>query len=761
MRCFTLRGTGVPLILLAAGASAYASPPADSAYATDPQSSHVEDATSQGIGQVNMITCFMSSIRPDALVNQGNYIALVDKNQCDPSSRSSASNAGASTDATQAANYMTATVNSTRASNSDPMIAKVWVHDSEQDHQAIIYAHVSASAAPTTDNPYGQFRLDFCGKAVGVTTGSCKMQGYLQGASGGLSFYQTDSNGQGGTETVALQLTAAGTTSGSGSMQMSDGTNTSQFDFAYNSTLFRRSDGTQDQCFSRDASDPATGFSVWSYGLYDATTGARVERNSGFPIEYTNGGTTYRGYLSYWGLSLPPDAMASLTSGSTVAKVDYSNNSATRTNYTVVESAGKLMKFTRQTTTLKAIDQIRFNTWVGSDANSFYAGATPNTQYEVYWDDSSGSFKADGMMSCGQNGCQTQTFDAGSVQTVPLSYWTSMGGVNGWSQSLGGNLFINLQGVSNPVDSTSVTVVYRTQDLVYPSDLPANLYCVNNCPTAATLTAYFAQSSTAQSPYTDATFNNWNPTAAGNVVTYTGDANAVVLRDSAAAAVTFSDASAYSSHPQYQWGVMSGRLFANLSDAECSPGSGTYCDYKVDELPVYYQWQTGPNSSNQFAAVKDVSGNFVQFDAPLQVTWQVPSDAAFGTYAGKSIVLQYGGFGQLWGIPGSCVSSVTNEPVSCNTQNARYVPSFAIPMGANTVTAGQTTYLVKWLDREIRFASKDISVCTGNGLTLPASVPLPTAAVLKDTTDPNSDVYIGTEPVVTDAPRVIQGQVEY
>jgi hypothetical protein len=40
-------------------------------------------------------------------------------------------------------------------------------------------------------------------------------------------------------------------------------------------------------------------------------------------------------------------------------------------------------------------------------------------------------------------------------------------------------------------------------------------------------------------------------------------------------------------------------------------------------------------------------------------------------------------------------------------------------------------------------------------------VTLPTASVLKDTTDSSSDVYIGAKPVVTTAPRVIHGDVKY
>jgi len=68
---------------------------------------------------------------------------------------------------------------------------------------------------------------------------------------------------------------------------------------------------------------------------------------------------------------------------------------------------------------------------------------------------------------------------------------------------------------------------------------------------------------------------------------------------------------------------------------------------------------------------------------------------------------------------------------------------------------------VKWLDREIRFAQKSLSICTTAGLTVPANVTLPSAADLKNPTDSSSDVYIGVQPVVTTAPRVIHGDVKY
>ena len=138
--------------------------------------------------------------------------------------------------------------------------------------------------------------------------------------------------------------------------------------------------------------------------------------------------------------------------------------------------------------------------------------------------------------------------------------------------------------------------------------------------------------------------------------------------------------------------------------------------------------------------------------------------------AGTSLVLQYGGYGNLWGIPGSCFSSITNQPIDCSDPTARYVPQFVIPydpsaspqQGVVTTTVNNvaTTYLVKWLSREIRFAQKDPSVCAGEGLTT-SSTQLPTSAQLKNPSDPTSDVYLGVKPQVSGTPRVIQGDVKY
>jgi len=763
MSIHQFRASAVTLAIAAAlAAPAFAAPATSSAYRTDTQTSQVQDATSSSIGEVNMIACIMHALSADQLVNKGAYLALVDKNKCDSEKRSSTSNAGSTSDGAQAAaSYVTATVESTRASNNDPMISKVWLDLEEEGFHQTIYVHVAATAAPTASNAYGIFRLDFCGKAEGMS--GCPSRGYLEGTADGLNFYELDDGGDDG-ETTALRLASASSAGGSGRLVHDGQDGTSAFLFAYDSSYFRRADDNTDQCFTRDATDPDTGMSVWRYGLYDASSGARVDRNSGFPIDITSNGTVYHGYLGYFGLSVPFEAQSALHNGATVEKVDYSNkDTPTRTSYSVMQSDGKLTKYTRQTRSLHSMDQIRFTTFVGNDAANFFATAEPNQQYELYWDDARGTFVASAQFVCDQNGCQSN--DLPNVQDVNLSYWSARGGVQGYSQSLGGEVFVDLQGAGGTLDSSSVNVVFRSQDLVYPADLPAHLYCVQNCPTSASLNRFFTGGGQGGSPYDSVTFNQFQPAPLSSVVAYTTDAASVTLRDSTDAPVTFADREALESQPMFGNGVRSGRLFTNLADAECSEGSGTYCDYKVNDAEVYYQWETGANTWNQFAAVKDSSGAFVTFDPPLQLSYTVPAGARYGQYANKSLVLQYNGFGDLQGIPGTCVSPINNATVNCNTQGARYVPAFAIPYdetaGQVSSLDGQTHYLVKWLDREIRFAQKPLSSCSSAGLTLPSNVVLPTASNLKDPSDSASDVYIGAKPTVTSAPRVIHGDVKY
>ena len=145
---------GVPLLSNAA-------PVASSPYYTDPQSEYVQDATSDRIGTVNMIMCLLGALRPDAMVNAGNYVALADKTKCQ-SNKAGASNSGNSSGAVQA-NYMREIVNATRESNSSPMRVRIWFENQEDALSMDIYIDLTVSEAPSAANAYGRFTMNYCG----------------------------------------------------------------------------------------------------------------------------------------------------------------------------------------------------------------------------------------------------------------------------------------------------------------------------------------------------------------------------------------------------------------------------------------------------------------------------------------------------------------------------------------------------------------------------------------------------------------------
>ena len=137
--------------------------------------------------------------------NSGPYLALVDINRCQAAKgQSSAASAGA-------ANYANAIVNVTRDSNSDPMVAKVWLSLTQQGSSTNVYAYLSATQSPATAPPYGAFRMDY----IGESGGSVGFNGYIDATTPGvINFLET---GQQSSNT-ALAMTASSTTSGSGTM---------------------------------------------------------------------------------------------------------------------------------------------------------------------------------------------------------------------------------------------------------------------------------------------------------------------------------------------------------------------------------------------------------------------------------------------------------------------------------------------------------------------------------------------------------------
>lgn len=752
---------GLAIVTLAAfPAIALAVPPNTSPYSTDVTNSYVQDQTSQVMGQLNNILCFMGAMAPDLMVNSGdannNYIALVDKNTCDAQgSGGQDSNTGAA--------YVPAVVHSTRTSNSDPMLVKIWLTFMEQGTPQNIKAYASASEAPTATLPYGVFRMDYCGDITNCAVD----QGYINATTSGLSFYSTYNHGPDSGST-ALQLNASSSVAGSGAIHETHswgGGGTNDFLFAYNSGYFVRNDGGADVCFDRSPANADE--SVWRYGLYDSTTGARVTRNSGFPIEYTVAGVTYNGYIGYHGLWTQGVGPAS---GDTVNQVTYSQSGATKTPYTLLKTSGKLLKYTTANKTLADLNKVTF--WYYAQ-NNVGAVMTAGSQYELYWSTANGTFMISGKQGASYNmEPYAAPVSVANADMLAANPW----GLFGWSQMMGGQF--GIKGPEFALLTTTplvIKVVTQTQDVVYPSQYAAigGLTCINDCPTAALI----AESNGAGPSATPYTNQGWSPVAEAAFVSYTLNGTTGNLVDPASGAVFSTATTGINAN-----GVRSGRLVtpanaaAMIAAKEASGVCGAttagactpfgYNQGDIDFLPVgssYYVWETGGQPWNQLAILMNGT-NPVTFEAPLQVSFVVPAGAKYGSYQGATISLQYGGFGELWGIPNECIDVTTNAacdftPTTGTAQNdMRWTSKFSIPFDTATgvVTDGNTIYYVKPLDKEIRLAKVNCALAGGLAAPAPGSVTLPVAGGWSDPT-----VTVGAKPSVTAAPQVIHGVKQY
>ena len=738
MNANMIRNSALAAAILA-GTAAQAQIPATAPYNTDPVNEYVQDDTAQGISSLNMVLCVIGSMDPGDMVNAGPYLALVDVNKCQ-SKGGSAASAGAT-------NYANAIVDVTRASNSDPMIAKVWLSLTEQGNASNVYAYLTATQSPTAAPPYGVFRMDYIGKKNGLVG----FNGYIDSQPGVIKFLETGAQSSG----TALAMTASSTTSGAGTMQVGGGNGQplSTFNFAYDPGFFRRSDGTNDKCFDRSKANASV--SVWQYGTYDATTGVRVDQaNPGFPILATSGGTTYYGFANYWGINFQgldiPDGQP--VTGVTVTDQRPGNT----TTYALNKVGGKLTQWTRNATTLGALDGIPFTMGADLTNQTNNAGAVTGWgNWVVQWSSANSNFTVTVQQVCGSNGCVASAL-TGNATAVISSTFLNTSPIIGWSDSFGGNLTIPATGSAH---ATTDPVLYYTQATMLPgaAGAPAALYCLSQCPTAASIGAAFVNGGGSASPFGNSTGQQWFSANSANTVAYTFGATG--LAESGTPIVLESPSQYPTGSTFAQNGVQTGRLFASaLSLADCPAGLSAPTVCEPASPATYFTWQTGPNQWSQSLWLTKTSNNsVVAFDPPQNIQYTVPSGGAYGSFAGKSILLQFNGFGNLFGIPGYCVSPVDNSTVDCSTANSRYVPMFSIPDGAlMTLPSPATALIVKALNGEIRLGLANSSNCAAMTLT-PLTLP---SGGTHDPSSASDSEYLGTMPTVTAAPKVIDGVLQ-
>jgi len=706
----------------------------------DKSSTYINDRATGAFNNVNEILCMISQTGYVAMAASTEaaavpYKALVNKNLCkgnDSTDNANQSQQG-DTSASSAPDYATWTVKSF-LNASKQLEAHVWIFEKGNPQSQgpdaadkIITAKLVVTKTKDEVPPNGVFRIDFKSYQVTAagqpdTSKPAIFAGLLESAVNAatglpeIRFADAETSGKFGEAATVVKTSA---TSGYGKVSETDSFNggtpsTFAADFGFDANYFRRKtndNGTiKDLCFSRSSFETST----WRYGLYKDADGSRFVRNSGVPFNTAADGSGMYGWAGFFGVWAPDTSK--ITDGMSL----YSKDPATGSSltYTLNIYKGKLKKHTQHTTTLSAIKNIPLEGYMEG-----------STQYRIIWDGTNLVKTASSPQSTGGPPVWTQLSPA-----VPLTY-TNMqfgGDLNFWSQAMGGQVRIPLQNcsftpgtpgapgtTSCSAPSPTSTVVFYTEDIVYPGDTaPGTLTCYNNCPQATTVAG--------MDPAGSLTYaENFTPGFAGHAYTFAS----MILKDSGNAGNPLLLATAPTNQP---WGFSSGPLvdltatdtasgktYAQLLDCGI-PNQPQSCGWKAWTLPTFYTWETGPNTWNWLTVVKN-GATVVKFEAPARVTYvhsQSDTAAPDYKYNGVSFFLDYNGFGQLNGIPGKCFDPTTGtETLDCSG-NKRWVPEFTIPTGS-TVSDGTNTFYVKALESEQRMKPVSLSVCTA---TLPTTV---------------------------------------
>lgn len=735
-------------------------------YSKDKKNSYVYDDSMESMQTVNMILCIMDQMRADAMVNKGNYAVLINGDKCEQG-KNQDSSATTGQSSGQTTDLWRWVVNVSRSDNSAPQIVKAWSEDEEMGgpgQSQRIEVETTVTEGVSSANPFGKFIMNF--KGVNPTTGAVMMKGTLktETATSGkvaFTFYEVDGTqsstynpGEFFFERASSVVTASDGSNGvAQTISLEEGnfggggtqSNSAGYAIAYNAAHVLRagnSTTTKAQLQAMNSSTPGiclsrTNFdtNVWRYDLYHAadgtfngnavTAGQRVELNSGFPISYDNAGTSVFGHVGYWGIWLN-DSSVNLANGATITKQAHGSTAAE--SYTVVQAPGKLVRSTaKQVAVVKLLGETL--TYWGQNPSSSAFG-----QWQVqYMAADGGMHPTAGFYIVAEITGHDQNGPITAALTTHVNVTPTTGNFLGlFSESLGGR--VNFVG-------GSLNVVYYVEEFVNGndamfanSDAAVTLNCFQRC-----LKGGISQADVDNNFNPDAIFGP-NAPDVNTPVTYTISRTDMALKTvSTPATVALTNGVMPGSSSSHQWGMNSGEMIT--ADTSIS----TMVDlYNPTVVSVSYRWETGHNSWNKLTAVKNAAGAFVSFDKPLQFTYDhtTAKDANADTaYDGKTFRLNYGGNGDLRGIPSGPDAS------------GRWHSDFAIKDGTAMGPTTGTEFVIKAREEEKKLKA-DVGACSALVINQPAT-PLPTGVDSTFSTFNN-----GAMPTVTAAPAVIEGEVQ-
>ncbi len=681
---------------------------AGSDYETDTTRFWVRDNSMEALDTINMILSFLHQTHYWEQTNTGPYRALIE----DTTRGGGGGERGQSGPA-----YEEWVIDSSRASNSDPQIVKFWIKGEDNGTPNMLYGKLTVEEEPSDAQPLGKLSLNFKSILLSLPANSptTMQEGYLRtidrsDSQTEIEFFMGHGDPQGtvgiGEQAMRERAHVVGNiAAGTGrayterrQVQNHGGSiwsESGEYQVQFNANYVARRDVVNGNALSvLDRNDYES--SVFRYGVYDATTEARVAQLSGFPVETAGGDHGWAGFHGIW---FPNNV--TLTDGMTLYRRDFATN--TTTPYTLVKVPGKLEKRTRASITFADIlneDMDFFDPSAGSEARVRFTGS-------------------DFVRVATRSGGDWQTVDP--PVSIASSFSTGQW-LNFWSQARGSVEFSWPATLNSTVPAYvwSSTVITADSAELAGGDLTLYGYFHQ---LRADISATEANFSGGDSPYLPDATN----VSSGNQ-TYVFDKETLMLQ-LGSIDVNFASGVEVNSGPG-QFGLNCGPMFASALSS--------FGDFQ--NQTTTYQWSIGSNSWNQLLSLKDANGAFVNFTAPIRFTYVHDEDGS--PYDGRTFFLEWDG------------TNLHGLPYTENSEDGRWYPVLNIPSGA-TVSSGGTSYKIKQLEGEQQMVEvgSPSTVYAAEGFDLDNPLTAPTAA-------PFVDPAIGELPTVTTPPIYVGGVLQ-
>ena len=763
--------------------SSFAAVPSNSAYSTQTPEFFMNDELQDNLGMPSFLLCFTKQLGAAKVVTGPTavtYLALVDEDFCDASAQVS-EGAQATTKAAAASakaedagvSYKKVTTQVSQATSTSPMVVKAWV---PLDPGVTAYVLGKAIGEATAEQPYGEFSFDYTINVAGPNLDV--NQGSMSAAGTQLKWLEKgpqDHDGDDGTDQITMTSAAvinfgSGTT-GSGAVRyigMGDSTLVEFVaGYSFDANNFCRKNITKDgsaiseseKCFFTDEAKGKK--EVFSYSLYDSTTGARHNlSNQGFGITYTSGSTVKYGYADSNGVHFDENTSKAFSDGQAFTVVEGSRSGQT-VNLDILQT--KLHKISQTKVTLNSLDGVPFTTFLQS--NSSVTNLSATAEYNLYWDKDNNQFVA--TQKDGEALGTALTFSA--TQMLAASGSDEFYGWCGWAQGVG-EICVEKAALTSP---TAAKAVLRNGREVAIADYPTTLHCLERCPNYTRIEAEktkILNDQTEGTLYSDRYSGN-----SSDFVTYTLNTSTYNYGegsgDAAIGSVSDELYGKLNRSNGLNYGLQTGPLVTSKTPLTCAEESDDYCLRPIWDGTVseFFVFESGHRPFQQKRRLLDSSSNAIAFSPPQTLYFTAPDTVAkYGKYAGKEMALEFGGGDSLWGIPGSCLNLTTgvfSDNCYKNGSNGDdgywpWVDQFKIPKNETTglLYTGRaqtgTSYLAAQNEGAVFLGLNAAAI---GSLTLGTVAQLPTAAPTN--IGPNGGAnFIGAEPTQPSTATIRAGE---